>query len=66
MDEGERVVGIRNWDTEANRTHQYPLHDFAVWREELSSFESMGVARSDPWNVQSPDGRAGEIRKRPE
>ena len=62
VDEGERVVGIRNWDTEANRPHQYPLHDFAVWREELESFESMGVARSDPWNVQSPDGRAGEIR----
>jgi len=62
VEDGARIVGIRNWDLETNRPSQRPLHDFAVWRAELTSFESVAAARSDPWNVHSPDGRAAEIR----
>lgn len=62
VEEGERVVGIRNWNVEEDRPDFRPLHSFAAWREELRSFEAIGAARSDPWNVHSEDGRAGEIR----
>ena len=62
VDEGDRIVGIRNWDTEDNRPTVRALHDFDVWRKELSSFDQVAAARSDPWNVHSPDGKAEEIR----
>lgn len=62
VEDGDRIVGIRNWDTEADRAATRPLHDLAVWKEELRSFESLGAARSDPYNVHSPDGRAAEVR----
>jgi len=62
VEDGKAVVGIRNWDVEADRPSFRPLHDFAIWREELTSFDAVAAARSDPWNVHSDDGRAAEIR----
>ena len=63
VDEGHRVLGLRNWDVRANEPGPARiLHDFAVWRETLRSFEELGAARSDPWNVHSPDGRAADVR----
>lgn len=62
VDEGERIFGIRNWDLERGGPSDRLLHDYAVWREELSSFQVIAAARSDPWNVHSPDGRAEEVR----
>jgi predicted permease len=63
VDEGDRVLGLRNWDLQANDPASASLlHDFTVWRETLASFEELGAARSDPWNVHSPDGRAAEVR----
>lgn len=62
VDEGDRIVGIRNWDTEDNRATVRSLHDFDIWRNELSSFDQVAAARSDPWNVHSPDGKAEEVR----
>jgi predicted permease len=62
VDEGDRVLGLRNWDLEANRPSLRLLHDFAVWNETLGSFESLAAVRSEAWNVHSPDGRAAEVR----
>jgi predicted permease len=56
------VLGLRNWDLEANRPSLRLLHDFAVWNETLGSFESLAAVRSEAWNVHSPDGRAAEVR----
>jgi len=61
VDEGDRVVGLRNWDLESNRQTLRNLHDFEVWKTRLTSFEALAAARSLPWNVHSPDGRAGEV-----
>ena len=60
--DGDRIFGIRNWNIEANRPDLRALHDFEVWQDELSSFEEIATARSDPWNVHSEDGRAAPIR----
>ena len=60
--DGDRIFGIRNWNIEANQPDLRALHDFDVWREELSSFEEIATARSNPWNVHSEDGRAAPIR----
>jgi predicted permease len=62
VEDGDRIVGIRNWDVHEDRPSMRPLHDFAVWKEDLRSFEVVSAARSDPWNVHSPDGRAAEVR----
>lgn len=62
VEDGDRIFGLRNWNVEQNSPDFRPLHSFAVWREELRSFEAVGAARSDPWNVHSEDGRAEEIR----
>ena len=61
-DQGERIVGIRNWDLEANRPAPRALHDFAIWREELTSFQAVAASRSTLWNVHSEDGRAEPVR----
>lgn len=62
VEDGHRIVGIRNWNVEIDRPDIRPLHSLAVWKEELRSFEVIGAARSDPWNVHSEDGRAEEVR----
>ena len=60
--DSERIVGIRNWDREANSLANRSLHDFAVWREELTTFQAVAASRSDLWNVHSEDGRAEPVR----
>jgi len=62
VEEGDRVLGLRNWDLESNRPFLRNLHDFRVWNETLGSFESLAAVRSDAWNVHSSDGRAAEVR----
>ena len=61
-DDGERIVGIRNWDRDASGPAPRVLHDFAVWRQELTTFQAVAATRSIPWNVQSEDGRAEPVR----
>ncbi|NJD19904.1 MAG: FtsX-like permease family protein, partial [Gemmatimonadetes bacterium] len=62
FDEGERIVGLRNRDVEADDEASRSLHDFHRWRRELESFEAIGAARTDPYNVISEDGRAAPVR----
>ena len=62
VEEGDRILGLRNWDLETNRPFLRNLHALEVWQESLRSFASLAAARSDPWNVHSPDGRAEEVR----
>jgi len=62
FDEGHRLVGLRNWDLEANRPSLYLLHDLEVWNTELTSFEQVAAARSQLWNVQASDARPAEVR----
>ena len=62
FEDGKRIVGIRNWDLEVNRPAPRSLHDFAVWREELTSFQWVAASRSAAWNVHSDDGRAEPVR----
>src|SRR5205085_1576007 len=63
LDEGDRVVGIRNVNTFANdegrRTH---LHDLATWREALTTVSELGAYRTVDRNVITTDGRAESAR----
>ncbi len=62
FDDGDRVLGIRNRNVAEGRTQVRSLHDFFMWRDELTTFEAIAAARSDPYNVISEDGRAAPIR----
>jgi predicted permease len=56
LDEGRRVVGIRNWDAAAYRVKGQALHDFAAWREELRSVEQLGAFRLLERNLATAEG----------
>ena len=56
LDEGHRVVGIRNWDASANRMHGRALHDFEAWRQELRSVDDVGAFRTVTRNLITADG----------
>jgi predicted permease len=58
FDEGDRIVGIRNRNVVDRRPELRSLHDFFVWRDELTTFEAVGATRGDSYNVISRDGRA--------
>lgn len=61
FEEGERIVGIENFDMVSGRSDRRALHDFFVWRDELASFEAVAAARIDNFNVISDDGRAAPL-----
>ena len=44
LDEGERVIAIRNRDIAANEAETQSVHDFVTWRDALKSVEDIGGA----------------------
>ena len=62
VEAGEEIVMVRNYDRASSDPVSRPLHDFVQWREQLSSFEDLGMWRSDLYNVNSEDGRATPVR----
>jgi putative ABC transport system permease protein len=43
--QGDRVVVIENWDIQRNAPQNRALHDFAIWREQLTSIAHVGAYR---------------------
>jgi predicted permease len=62
LDEGDRVVGIRNWDAAASRVEDRALHDFAAWRGELRSVEQLGAFRQLERNLTVAGGATEPVR----
>ena len=62
FEDGDEILGLRNRNIAEGRNEVRSLHDFFIWRGELTSFEAIAAARSDPFNVISDDGRASPIR----
>jgi putative ABC transport system permease protein len=61
LPDGERVVGIHNWDAAAGRPQYRALHDFVAWRTELESVEELGAFRTTQRNVITEDGAAEPV-----
>ena len=61
LDEGDRVVGIENWDAAASRQEPRSLHDFAAWRDELESVRDVGAFRTIRRNLIAPGGPAEPV-----
>ena len=54
LDESDRIVAIQNWDIRTNNREPRALHDFLIWRDELTSVEDLGAFRSVPRNLIAP------------
>jgi putative ABC transport system permease protein len=51
LEEGDRVVGILNWDARTNNRELRSLHDYLAWKEELRSVEDIGAFRDVSRNL---------------
>jgi len=43
LDDGDRIVGLRNWDVRGDRSVPLTDAEFRVWREQLRAFEDLGA-----------------------
>ena len=63
FDEADRIQVLKNINVATSRWEAPSTYDFLQWREELSSFGSLGVTtRGASYNVISEDGRAAPVR----
>ena len=60
--EGERVMGIRQWDRELADPVLSSEHDLERWRASLGTFSSIGAARSYVLNVYAGEPGAPPVR----
>jgi predicted permease len=61
FDEGDRIVGLENWDTARNNQEDRNLHDLAAWRHELTSVEQLSAFRPLARNLFATDGRSDPV-----
>jgi predicted permease len=59
--EGERVVGIQNWDRASAAPQGRTLHDFVMWREQLTTVRDLGAYTTGRRNLITDDGRSEAI-----
>ena len=63
FDEGDRIHALRNFNVVTSNPEAASLQDFMQWREELTTFEAIGVATMRArYNVISEDGRAAPVQ----
>jgi predicted permease len=56
LDEGDRIVGIRMWNTERQGFELRVLYDFLEWRGELGSIEELSAFRNVGGNLITERG----------
>jgi predicted permease len=54
FDEGDRIVSIELWDSQANQPETRVLRDFQIWREGLKSIRALSAYRSLTPNLIEP------------
>jgi putative ABC transport system permease protein len=61
LSEGDRLVGLQNWDVRTSKQERRSLHDFVLWREEMKSVEDMTAFRTVSRNVIGTNGSAESL-----
>jgi predicted permease len=56
--DGDRIVGIRNWDTTTAQEDRRTSHDVIAWRAQLKSLQDLGAFRIIEQNLIIDDGAA--------
>ena len=62
LPEGDRLVGLENWDLSINNENRRSIHDFYIWSEELESVEDMSAFTDVAETLIGADGTVEEIR----
>ena len=62
LEQGERIVGLRNWDVSRSGADHRVLHDFVTWRSELRTVEEIGAFRLLQRNLITADGVAEPVK----
>lgn len=61
LDEDDRIVVLRNWDTEAGGQEQRSLHDFETWRAEAESLQDLMAGTPSDYAVSTQDRRIATL-----
>jgi predicted permease len=61
LDEGSRIVGLRNWDEAGIRPVLPTAYEFIGWREELTLVEDLSAASVFHRNLLTDDGRSEAV-----
>ncbi len=61
LDEGSRIVGLRNWDASLNRTALATAQDFATWREAVTSIADVSAVSVFSRNLITEDGQTEAV-----
>src|SRR5687768_15999666 len=56
LPDGDRVVGIRLWNTAASRSEQQSLYYYVNWRNELRSIAELGAFSENIYNLADSAG----------
>lgn len=56
LPDGDRLVGLENWDLAKNNEERRSIHDFVIWRDEMESVEDMTAFRDVRHNLLGDDG----------
>jgi predicted permease len=56
LSEGDRLVGLQNWDIETSAVDRRSLYDFGIWRKEMASVEDLNAFRTVVRNATAEDG----------
>lgn len=62
LPQGDRLVGLENWDVEENNEARQSLHDFFTWREELRTVQDVAAFRTLGRNLQVPGGAIHQVQ----
>jgi predicted permease len=61
LPDGNRIVAIQNWDAVASRAEPHLAHDFATWRQTLTSVTDLGAYRRLERNLIVGNGRGEPV-----
>ena len=59
---GARVVSLLEWDVAKQNVEPRAMHDFATWRAQLKTVESLGASNAFVRNLDTGDGRVEPVR----
>jgi predicted permease len=67
LPDGERIVGLQNWNASRGEPEERSLHDFVAWRAAgggggLETIEEIGAYRPLDRNLITADGRAEPVK----
>jgi hypothetical protein len=62
LDEGERLVGVVNWNVAVNEPERRSAADYFIWRNELTAVEDLGAYATVDRNLITADNYSEPVK----